>query len=238
MPPKLIIVSLEWKDRNQGAELVNYLMELHRDAATEDRKKDLLQRPSRAPQESMAECNRKLDKARKAVQDLLDTRGFKGNDPGQRLAGLEAGIKDAETEIRKTEADYNANVRDKGKLEVEIEKLEILQARQSPAKPDKEVVDPEYEKEQKQLEKELRKAEQELQKAKNILSNTQDEYDRKKGLYQRGGVTILDWNNVSTRLKEAKSAVVNGQKDVDELRRDLSQLRPGIAPAARSTART
>ena len=177
----------------------------------------------------MAESNRKLEKARKAVQDLLDAKNFKGSDPKQRLASLDNGIKDAETEIRKTEADYNGNVRDKGKLEVEIEKLEDLQSRQNPAKPDKEVVDPEYEKEQKQLEKQLRTAEQALQKAKGTLGNTQVEYDAKKGLFKTGGVTILDWNNVNTRLNEAKAAVVNGQKDVDELRRDLTQLRPGMA---------
>jgi Mrp family chromosome partitioning ATPase len=222
---KIILVNLTWEDREQGKALVKEFMQLHLDAATDERKKDLIG-ARKSTKDSLASCEVRVSRARKDEQDLLDLKGFKGLDPKEKLTGLELAIKDLEKESRLVRASHNAHIIDKGKLMEEIEKLEILQRQIPTQSPGKEAIDPDFEEKRDTLKTAIRKAQQELDKARLELTQSEGDFTVKEGLYKKLVVTKPQLEQAQSRFRNAKSAVAGLEKDMEEFQAKLNKLRP------------
>jgi Mrp family chromosome partitioning ATPase len=230
---KVIEVRLKWQDREQGTQLVNSLMELHRKAMTADRERDLT-RVLNNTEHTLQESERRKKAAVADRDAFLAARKAPAN-PKLKLDEINTEIKRLENQLDLVDADREQAAREVQKRTEEIKEREAK--RKAGIVDPKDITDdPEYKRQRGQLQETIRQIEKTLADTKGELEDRERDYARKKPLADKGLIIVTEIEKLDREVKKLRGAVKTTQASLEFHQALLSDLKPGNAQIIRLTA--
>jgi len=216
---QIITISLEWEDREQGAAIVNRLMELSL-ASIEGNRKGKLAAAGRNVDVAIQKKKNELEQTQQELRDFKAKT--KISDPKQENDELTRDIEDAKKKREDAKKNFDKMTSDINGLQDQIDKLEE-EARLDPRELERRYSDyPEYKKEKQSLEEKKIREEGAREEARKKLPAAQTKYEKLKKLYDDNKIVKID------EVTEAEGELNKLRSVIDTATKQLKLINEGL----------
>jgi hypothetical protein len=228
---ELIGVSLEWGDADEGARLVNRLMELLRDQVAELRNDDI-RKALAGTEEARKEWKETLRVADEAYAAFLREKGV--SDPKADLARLRG---DYETLAKERDAALARQRSKEEQVRLLEDEVRRLRKRQEEGAGDLAGGGDEYQKNKRDLELQLFETQSKLGDDERRLRARRAEFDNIQPLVEMRIRLASELQVIGLDIKSLEGSVRNGEARIKALKADLQQNKPHSAEIQRNLTR-